>query len=163
VMDLVQFWYAAIEGKAIAREDIEVIAGEADSDDPARGVMANTVLFLAGDSSSRESAFERLKGMCVTPKYLEHTKGAALLLLVLERFSRQQIYDDARLAEFVYVCAAKAALPVRLNAMRPLRRLARFGERRAMELLKQSVDDSDRYVRETAEKQLKLASGKAGN
>src|SRR5437879_5853607 len=136
--DLTDIWYSAIQGNELPQVHLKFVEGELRSKNPERKVMANSILFMAADSQAREYAFTRLKEMCEAWDWRGKPRAAAVLLLTIERLSKQQIQDSDCFAKYVYAAAAQPHVPARLNSMRVLRKLAKIGDSKAIEILKSS-------------------------
>lgn len=118
-----------------------------------KAILANGILLLVGTEPQRRDSLNRIRVICQEGKQHQNQRGEIALLGIVEYFPAQEL-NNPIYKDFVYRMAKSPFVPCRINAMRVLRQFGRIGDRQAIVLLKEGTADSDKFVREGAERAL---------
>jgi hypothetical protein len=156
--DLENLWYDAIQQKPLSGEEIKfvkqhLIVGKVD-----QVVMAESILFLG--AKNQTGIKKRLLTMCGQQKYRDNSVAMTILLFVLGFFPNSEIIKNKGAFDLVRCGSQSLFTPVRINAIRVLQRLAKSNNTEAIQILKNSLKDTQSQVREAARVALKLAGVK---
>jgi hypothetical protein len=154
--DLTELWYEASQGKMLTPESIERAKGELDSPLLYTKVMANSILFFAGAPGERDAAIRRLKDLCQELDRHATSEAVAILMLALERWRDLERPENRCFVDMAYTAARGSFVGARINAVRVLGRLARKGDKLALEVLKQARNDPESLVQRGAEAALRM-------
>jgi hypothetical protein len=138
-------------------DEIQFAEGLVASPDPDDAIMANGILFMVGHDQQRTAACERLRQICEVPSFYQSGTALGILLLILEYLEKREFQSSPCFTDLVYRAAKHPFLGARINAMRVLRQLAATRDEKAIDLLKESLNDSHEYVTRAARTSLKLA------
>ena len=139
----------------LAPDEIQFAEGLIASADVDQAVMANGILFRSGNDQQKVAACDRLRQICEDASLYERGTAVATLLLILEYFPKRAFEAAPCFAKLAYGGAKHSFLGARVNAMRVLRQLASIRDQKAIELLKESLDDPHEFVRTAARTSLK--------
>jgi hypothetical protein len=156
MQQLSQLFNRVLGGTPVRDADLRLAESHvADNGEP--GVNASSILAIAGNASQKRVGLEGLRRICEQPGFCGNGPAVALLLLGLERVPLAELQAGGRFDPFVHGAAKHPFLGARINAMRVLRRFAKGGDEKAVQLLKEAMEDGHLYVRTTAAASLGLA------
>lgn len=158
MFDLTDLWYRAFGDRKLSEDSLHFVRSRLGSDELDEEIMAHSILFLAGNPTEKTNTFTFIRDRCSDNKVWNNPKAAALLVTVLECVPDLRHEQNVGVIEFVYKAAKHPFRPVRINAMRVLRRLGLSGDVHAVAILKESLLDSDDIVKRGAEAALEIIS-----
>ena len=154
----------ALRGEPLDDNDFRTVESFV-ADNAEAGVQANSILAIAGNAEQRSNGFKGLRRICEQPGICHKGLAVACLLNTLEILPMTQL-RTAYFIDLVHEAAKHPFLGARINAMRVLRRLAKRGDQKAIQLLRDGTKDAHSYVSATAQASLRLAgidTGRSGN
>lgn len=148
----------AFAGEKLSPEELEFATRLASGVDLEDAILANGVLFLAGNQLQKRSAVAQLQALCEMQSLEQNRTAAALILRILEYLPARQLRENAILRDFTYAAVKSDHFAVRGNAVRVLRRLAEIDDTVAIGLLNEALTDAHPSVRRGAEIALNVVS-----
>src|SRR5882762_7624887 len=91
---------ATLRNERLDFEQIQFAQGYVSSDNPEQVIMANSVLFLAGDNSQKASALHRIGQICEGGVAGKCDMAVALVVTILEKLSKQQLLANTDFVTF---------------------------------------------------------------
>lgn len=154
--DLYEINMKALGGNKLTKAELNFVCGLTQCPEIEKAITANTILFLAGNSLQNQVALGRLKAIGERGEQNHNEKAEVAMLSALEMIPIEELLAIQSLKNFAHRMAKSKSLFCRINAMRVLRRLGQRGDRLAISALRESVADSDGYVKEGAQTALRL-------
>jgi HEAT repeat protein len=140
----------------LSDEDIAFAKSKEESLDSVEAILSHQVTLYVGNREDRRTARRKLIAICEEGSFYSRPEAAWMLLLAFAQFFSTALLQTTKcIPEFAYCAAKSPSLAVRVNATQILNRLAKAGDSKAIEILKECRTDSDPYVRRNAEIGLK--------
>ncbi len=117
--------------------ELQFAMGLVSSDETKIAIIANGILFLAGNETQRRNALNRIRIILQEGSQHQNPKSETALLGILEYFPSEELNDNPIYKDFVYRMAKSSFVPCRVNAMRVLRQFGKMGDHQAIVLLKE--------------------------
>jgi hypothetical protein len=156
-MNLNYVFGKAFGPEKVSSDELRFAELHIDSQNVEEAIMANSVLVRAGAMRDRTLSLNRLRQICEEGGFYGNGKVVGVFLLIVECFPAAEFKDNPCFASLAYRAAKHPFFGARVNAMRVLRELAKAGDEKATQLLRESVADTHEYVSQAARTALKLA------